>query len=285
MRLLNRQRVIIRLMGELGCHAPVDRLMTILFLIRHEGKFVEDSFYHFLPVDGKPWSFLLEHELQKLQKMGLLANSVNGMWRFRNFNSSKAGRGVGEIKYDISHFMFEFGADQDNKKGRDYIEKYHSWYTSNPVKSRPKADCAAYTAGYEGLHIDAFLNRLLGDGIQRLIDVRINPAARRFGYHKSTLSRLCGRIGIEYCHYPQLGIRSELRRNLQTQEDYMRLFVDYVQTTLSEESDAIATVTDLMEEKPSVLMCIEADPQMCHRTLVARAVASLSGLEIRNFIG
>jgi uncharacterized protein (DUF488 family) len=48
--------------------------------------------------------------------------------------------------------------------------------------------------------------------IRRLIDVRSNPTARRYGFHESTLDRLVNRLSIEYRHFAELGIRSEIRR-------------------------------------------------------------------------
>lgn len=69
------------------------------------------------------------------------------------------------------------------------------WYTLNSknaarrAASAPVASPAVYTVGYEGLMLDGLLDLLLRVGIKRLIDVRCNPVARRFGFHKSTLDR------------------------------------------------------------------------------------------------
>ncbi|WP_197455988.1 DUF488 family protein [Stieleria neptunia] len=53
-------------------------------------------------------------------------------------------------------------------------------------------------------------------------------------------------------------------------------------TTLKKESQAIEVVAALVQEKPSVLVCMEAEPCQCHRLRLANSVASLTGLEIVN---
>ncbi|MCA9010825.1 MAG: DUF488 domain-containing protein, partial [Planctomycetaceae bacterium] len=145
---------------------------------------------------------------------------------------------------------------------------------------RSTAELAVYTAGYEGLSVDAFLNGLIANGIHQLIDVRMNPIARRFGFHKSTLSRLCGELGISYVHVPQLGIHSSLRQELKDQDDYEELFKQYRRSTLKTETEAIDTVAKLVQDKPSVLVCMEACPDQCHRKHLAKVVAEQTGLEI-----
>ena len=100
------------------------------------------------------------------------------------------------------------------------------------LEKRAIAVPAVYTSGYEGLSVDGFLNRLIESGVQQLVDVRRNPIARRFGFHKSTLKRLCESLDIAYFHLPELGIPFDKRRSLDTQDDYDRLFADYCKTTL-----------------------------------------------------
>jgi uncharacterized protein (DUF488 family) len=114
-----------------------------------------------------------------------------------------------------------------------------------------------FTAGYEGLSIDGFLNLLIVSGIRRLIDIRNHPIARRYGFHKSTLQRLTDRLEIDYVHFPELGIRSEDRQGLVDQEAYDTLFDKYEKTVLQNERQAIRQVGRLVTELPSVLVCME----------------------------
>ncbi|MCH7687992.1 MAG: DUF488 domain-containing protein [Planctomycetes bacterium] len=141
---------------------------------------------------------------------------------------------------------------------------------------------AVYTAGYEGTLVDGFLDGLIRNGIRRVIDVRNNPVSRRYGFHKSTLSRLCGNVGIEYSHFPELGIVSQNRQNLDQPGARESLFDDYARTTLAQETSAIDAVAKLMKSSPSVLVCMEACHSECHRSRLAKAVANVTGLSIRN---
>ncbi len=162
----------------------------------------------------------------------------------------------------------------------------HPGYTVNSklrkLQLRPIAKPAVFTAGYEGLSVDAFINLFIENGVRRLVDIRRNPVARRYGFHRSTLNRLCGYLEIEYVHEPDLGIASEKRRGLVDFRDYEALFSDYEKTTLIQEQYAIDRVTSLVQEKPSVLVCMEADPICCHRLRLAKVIAERSGLPIRH---
>ena len=147
---------------------------------------------------------------------------------------------------------------------------------------RPVAEPAVYTAGCEGLSVDGFLNMLIRHGIKHLIDVRRNPVARRYGYHKKTLDRLCGLLDIEYTHVPEQGIESRERQTLQSPADYRALFERYESETLKRETQAIQRVSDVMTKEPSVLFCVEAHPSKCHRSRVAQAVAERTSLPVRH---
>lgn len=169
-----------------------------------------------------------------------------------------------------------------------HVYSDYPWFTINAEKpenrkeKRPKGDCAIYTAGYEGLQIDAFLNILLKAGIQQVIDVRFNPVARRYGFHKSTLARLCGNLRIQYRHVPEVGIPSESRANLQQAADYKKLFQNYKQEVLSVQQDSVKTISEWVASKPSVLVCMEADPCFCHRSHLAEKIAKHTGLTINH---
>ncbi|HTN76827.1 MAG TPA: DUF488 domain-containing protein [Pirellulaceae bacterium] len=166
----------------------------------------------------------------------------------------------------------------------NYVDRSYPAFTvhrkSESAVPRAAAEPKVYTAGYEGLQVDGFLNLLVQNGIERLIDVRRNPIARRFGFHKSTLDRLCGLIGISYEHVPELGIASDQRQSLETFADYSQLFDRYERTTLVAQQLAVERVARLMVEKPSVLVCMEADACFCHRSRLAADVAERTGLPI-----
>jgi uncharacterized protein (DUF488 family) len=152
-------------------------------------------------------------------------------------------------------------------------------------QERFEAEIAIYTVGYEGKQIDRFLNELMVHGIQRVIDIRSNPIARRYGYHGSTLRRLCKKLKIDYVHTPELGIVGELRQNLNTYSDWQKLFDYYKKNTIEKQKDKIIDVIALIQEKASVLVCQEADPQFCHRSILSNEIEQRTGLPIKHITG
>ena len=279
--MLTRQKVLLSLLKAVD--RPVNRLelMKWSFLLRHESKTQGGAaFYDFLPYHYGPFSFSLYQELGKLQDQGYIKESDDNHWEIGEVAGLSPGR---ELENDaISLAMKHSRKSVDNLLDEIY-EKYPQ-YTVNSKRlqlaKRSVAAPAVYTSGYEGLSVDGFLNRLISSGVQQLVDVRRNPIARRFGFHKSTLKRLCESLDIAYFHLPELGISSDKRRSLETQDDYDRLFDDYRQTTLESEAVAIASVTDIVKSKPSVLVCMEAKPQCCHRSHLAKVVSNRSHLQV-----
>jgi uncharacterized protein (DUF488 family) len=126
------------------------------------------------------------------------------------------------VKRDGQRVVERFAKKPVNRV-MEYVYSTYPRFTVNSEKKklakRTVASPAIYTAGYERLSVDAFLDRLIQNGIQRIIDVRNNPVARRYGFHKSTVTRLGNRVGIQYVHVPELGIQSALRQNLSSPED------------------------------------------------------------------
>jgi len=168
----------------------------------------------------------------------------------------------------------------------DGVYRDYPWFTLNSewmpkrAVSRPEAESAVYTVGYEGIMVDALLDCLLRRGIKRLIDVRCNPIARRYGFHKNTLCRLCGDVGIEYLHFASLGVPSAWRTDLSDRPSYMRLFERYDREILPKQHAAVEKVAGLMVDMPSALMCMEADHDSCHRSRLAALVSRQTLLQV-----
>ncbi len=139
------------------------------------------------------------------------------------------------------------------------ISPYYPWFTvnSNVHEKRPVADKAIYTAGYERKTVDEFLNLLM-----------------QSGFHKSTLKRLCNSLDIDYQHLPGLGIPGSARGDLNSMDSYTSLFKDYG-CSLPGRSDDLQTAISLLKSKPSVLVCMEANPQYCHRNVLAHHLAGI----------
>jgi len=279
--MLNRQKALLQLLRIAGGRMETPQLTKMSFLMRNETESRGGaSFYDFVPRETGPYSFGLQQEAEKLVASGHLKKEGEAAWALGDNQVPKISDR--DIEMDIMKIFSRYGQLSVDRLG-NYISREYAHYCSlrdNSDTADPPTDLAVYTAGYEGKSIDAFLDGLLRSGIEHLIDVRMNPIARRYGFHRSTLSRLSSGLGIQYSHVPQLGIASQLRRNLESTADYEQLFEQYESTTLQSEGEAIDSVSRWIREKPSVLICMEADPVCCHRTRLANSVSQITKLPI-----
>lgn len=274
------------MLSEAGGEASHIEITKWAFLVREETPSAGGaSFYQFVPYQFGPFSFGLYQEVAALVRDGLVSEPQKDRWSLTPLGVEEARRAPSASAAAVRAIVRQFKR-KDAPDLVKYVYDRHRWYTINSnikkLADRPVAAPAVYTAGYEGLLIDGFLNGLLRNGIERLVDVRHNPVARRYGFHKSTLGRLCGKLGIDYTHMPELGIRSEERQNLDEPGARRSLFERYASSTLRSERSAIKAVADLVAERPSVLVCMEAQACDCHRSHLAKPVAALTGLPIRH---
>jgi uncharacterized protein (DUF488 family) len=283
--MLNRQRTILSLIQEAGGEASHLSVTKWAFLLREECSSRGGSaFYQFLPYRYGPFSFCLFQEASALVRDGLLADQ-DRRWSLTRAGAAAASKLQPKVHSDVRRVV-RAHSGKSNTALINYVYKRHPRYTVNSeirkLESRVRAEVGVYTAGYEGLLVDGFLDGLIRKGITRLIDVRNNPVSRRYGFHKTTLSRLCGSVGIEYVHFPELGIISQDRRDLGRPGARDRLFNAYSNTTLRQHIASIDCVAQLVESEPSVLVCMEACATDCHRSSLAQPVAARTGLPIHH---
>ena len=88
--------------------------------------------------------------------------------------------------------------------------------------------------------------------------------------------------GIEYMHMPELGgLRKPVRDSVNTawRNDAFRGYADYMQT--DEFWHAISHLRELAASKRTAIMCAEAVPWRCHRSLIADAL-TVEGVDVRH---
>lgn len=139
------------------------------------------------------------------------------------------------------------------------------------------------TIGYEGATMDAFLEALKEGGVQLLVDVRAVASSRRPGFSKTKLAENLGREHIEYLHLRALGTPSDGRAAARAgRHDEMRaIFAEHLGTSAAQ--DELATLAELVRSGRRVcLLCFEADPAHCHRSLVADALREIVAVEVRH---
>lgn len=137
-----------------------------------------------------------------------------------------------------------------------------------------------FTIGYEGISLEEYLNRLIKNGVQVLVDVRNNPLSMKYGFSKSQLKKYCESVHIQYVHLPEVGIQSEQRQELNTQADYDKLFEEYKQNNLTKTTTTQQHILALLQQyKRIALTCFEANICQCHRKHLAEAIAALPTFE------
>jgi uncharacterized protein (DUF488 family) len=146
------------------------------------------------------------------------------------------------------------------------------------------------TIGVYGWTLEAFLDALRGAHLGRVLDVRQRRGVRGSEYAWANSARLqeaLARAGIEYRHHKELAPTTELRR-LQYREDARlgvgkRSRVELAPAFVARYTREILDRADLapvVAELPAALLCVERDPEACHRSLVAARLATEPGVQI-----
>ena len=130
-----------------------------------------------------------------------------------------------------------------------------------------------FTIGYESTTVPEFIATLQKAGVERVIDVRALPLSRRPGFSKSSLRAALEEVGIQYLHLKALGTPSEGRTAARAgrHADMARIYAG--QLELPAAMAQSAQMLELAKEKASALLCMEREPEHCHRTLLLKAVA------------
>lgn len=143
-----------------------------------------------------------------------------------------------------------------------------------------------YTIGHSNRTLEEFIELLRRYGIQRLIDIRTIPRSRHNPqFSRENLSRFLRNRGIGYRHMIELG---GLRRaqpdsvNTGWHNASFRGYADYMQTEAF--ANAVAKLIELAGERTTAIMCAEAVPWRCHRSLVGDALV-VRGIEVRDILG
>jgi uncharacterized protein (DUF488 family) len=129
-----------------------------------------------------------------------------------------------------------------------------------------------WTIGYERLLPPELVAELQAAGIERLLDVRHRPQSRRPGMSKARLGELLAEHGIAYEHRKRLGTPPDIRwlfKHGRTEEG-ARAFREHVERTAADELDDLAAELD--RGPRTALMCLEADPAVCHRRVLTAAL-------------
>ncbi|MFO1313223.1 MAG: DUF488 domain-containing protein [Burkholderiales bacterium] len=131
-----------------------------------------------------------------------------------------------------------------------------------------------FTIGHSTRPADVFVGLLRAHGVEALVDVRTIPRSRHNPqYNSDALAKTLAANGIAYTHAPELGGLRKPRRdsiNLGWRNESFRGYADYMQTP--EFDAALDALVAQSGRARTAVMCAEAVPWRCHRSLVADAL-------------
>jgi uncharacterized protein (DUF488 family) len=155
---------------------------------------------------------------------------------------------------------------------------------------------AVVTIGVYGFSAETFLAALRDADVRLLLDVRQRRGVRGGEYAWANSARLQAAMadaGIAYRHHPELAPTTELRQ-LQYREDArvgvgkrsrVELAPAYRERYTREILDPV-DLTSVVEELPGAgagaLMCVERDPEACHRSIIAERLGAEHGVTVRH---
>lgn len=156
-----------------------------------------------------------------------------------------------------------------------------------PTQSLPEPEPRAiYTIGHSTLPIDLFLRVLRENGIAAVADIRTVPKSRHNPqFWSDALEQSLKAAGIDYRWIQALGGLRRTRKEFAGEPPLnggwrnmsFRGFADYMQT--SEFSRGMEELLAFARPQPTAILCAEAVPWRCHRSLVADAL-SIRGIDV-----
>jgi uncharacterized protein (DUF488 family) len=135
---------------------------------------------------------------------------------------------------------------------------------------------AIFTVGHSTLPIERFVALLRAYGIERLADIRTVPRSRHNPQFNDTA--LAGTLAAEHLEYIPMQALGGLRHprkdspNAGWRNASFRGYADYMQT--EQFQAALDRLIQISREKRVAIMCAEAVPWRCHRSLVADALGA-----------
>jgi len=287
-----RQRLILILLKLAGgCLSKMD-LQKLLFLAHQKAGF---TYYGFVPYRYGCYSFQAASDLESLQTLGWLELREKDIKLLRELPFDKG------LKINETNEIIRFMRNYRRYRSRKLVQYVYKQYPYYAVKSKMACDVLSkdaferiekerrrissqesmlFTIGYEGVSFEEYANMLVRNDIRLLCDVRKNPISRKFGFSKGALSTILPKLGIKYLHIPGLGIVSDKRKQLKTEDDYRHLFDDY-RRSLPQKQTYLQDLVKLIDSyKRIALTCFEKFPTLCHRHCISDYLQAKKGVKV-----
>jgi uncharacterized protein (DUF488 family) len=148
-----------------------------------------------------------------------------------------------------------------------------------------KTALTIFTIGHSTHSIEEFVEMLKAHDIEFVVDVRTIPKSRHNPqYNSDTLAATLYKRAIGYEHLPDLGgLRHAKKDSINTawENASFRGFADYMQTEDFQKS--LSTLIETAGKQPTAIMCAEAVPWRCHRSLIADALLA-RGIKVKDIM-
>jgi uncharacterized protein (DUF488 family) len=152
------------------------------------------------------------------------------------------------------------------------------------------------TIGVYGFDSESFLDELRKAGVELLIDVRQRRGVRGPQYAWANSQRLQSALegaGIDYAHRKDLAPTTALRRLQYAEDDRLgvgkrsrvELAPEYIRRYTEEildPADLDSLIAAMPADGTTALLCVERDPEACHRSLIAGRLTAEHGLDVGN---
>lgn len=285
-----RRKVLLALLEIFGGQLTAKRLQKYLFLFTRKQT---AKTFDFIPYNYGCYSFQANQDLQTMQKYGyleLLDQPSGRLIKLKTFENYLSLLNMFDRQYLIEiKETFESYSQDDLIR---FTYKKYPYYAINSKiahqlltfdeltvveqQKRSYSNPQLFSIGYEGISLETYINKLIINDVHVLCDVRKNALSQKYGFSKNQLKNACEGVGIQYIHIPDLGIESDKRQDLKSQNDYDILFENFEKTTLKNNDAALLRLRKLIDEKKRVAVtCFENNPLQCHRTRVAIALLRL----------
>lgn len=273
-------------------HGRLEKISLQKFLFLSVQKQIKPEF-DFIPYKYGCYSYSASADLAAMVRNGQLTDDIS------HFIKKDKGDYLNQLRESDRDLVIEVGTLYGHLSSNELMKYTYlrfPFYAINSKKapellnekelekieaSRPSGNSTIlFTIGYEGISLEEYLKRLLQNDVKLLVDVRNNPLSMKFGFSKNQLKKYCESLGINYIHFPEVGIQSDKRQQLNSQVDYDRLFSYYKKENLPKTKSAQIEILNLLKENKRIaLTCFEANTCQCHRTHLAESIAKLKGFE------
>lgn len=142
-----------------------------------------------------------------------------------------------------------------------------------------------FTIGHSTHSLDELVRLLRAHGVERLVDVRTIPRSRHNPqFNRETLSKALHNRRISYRSMKSLGgLRHAHRDSANTgwHNASFRGYADYMQT--ADFAAALEKLIEFANDKPTAILCAEAVPWRCHRSMIADALV-VRGIPVEHIL-